>query len=191
MTEPGCTDGVQAPHPATLQGTGDSAADTRQLVNEEFSAFYRATLRPLVQFLINQGTSVYLAADIAQDTMTKAYRRWTEIDQPRAWAHRVASRALVRHLSRVMEDPTDTIPEPTSLMPRPDAALEWEARQSTLAVLQALPPRQRQVLAWTLNGHTPAEIAAELSMTPEAVRSSLKKGRRAATQHLHQSGEQP
>ncbi|MGV9567992.1 RNA polymerase sigma factor [Streptomyces sp. NPDC003480] len=190
MTERRHTDDVDAPHPSTLQGAGDSAAVTRHLVNEEFSAFYRATLRPLVQFLVNQGASVYLAADIAQDTMTKAFRRWAEIDQPRAWAHRVASRALVRHLSRVMEDPTDAVPEPTSLLPRPDAALEWEVRQSTLGVLQALPPRQRQVLAWTMSGYTPTEIAAELSMSPEAVRSSLKKARRAATQHIHQSGEQ-
>jgi RNA polymerase sigma-70 factor (ECF subfamily) len=166
---------------------GESAA--RLLLNEEFSAFYKATLRPLVQFLMNQGASLHLAADIAQETMTKAYRRWMEIEQPRAWVHRVASRALVRHFSRAVEDPTESIPEPSSLLPRPDAAHEWEARQGTLHVLQALPPRQRQVLAWTLSDYTPTEIASELGMTPEAVRSSLKKARRTAAQHLDQDGE--
>jgi RNA polymerase sigma-70 factor (ECF subfamily) len=170
--------------------TPDDEAVARQLLNEEFTTFYRATLRPLVQFLMNQGASLHLAADIAQDTMTKAYRRWMDIEQPRAWAHRVASRALVRHFSRAVEDPTESIPEPSSLLPRPDAAHEWEAQQSTLHVLQALPPRQRQVLAWTLSGYTPTEIADELGMSPEAVRSSLKKARRAATQHLDQNGEQ-
>jgi RNA polymerase sigma-70 factor (ECF subfamily) len=159
------------------------------LVNEEFSDFYRATLRPLVQFLINQGSSIHLAADIAQETMARAYRRWTEIDHPRAWVHKVASRELVRHFSRVVEEPTDSVPEPSSLAPRPDTAGEWEVRQVTLHVLQALPPRQRQVLAWTLSGYTPTEIAAELRMSPEAVRSSLKKARRTATRHIDESGE--
>ncbi|WP_438297706.1 RNA polymerase sigma factor [Streptomyces sp. HUAS TT7] len=187
MSEPNPADGGRLT-PSAVQG---ASSDTlrRLAVDEEFSAFYRATMRPLIQFLVNQGSNVHLAADIAQETMSRAYRRWVEIEQPRAWVHRVASRALVRHISRAVEDPTDTVPEPSSLVPRPDALTAWETGQSTLRVLQALPPRQYQVLAWTLSGYTPTEIAAELGMSPEAVRSSLKKARRAATRHLEQNGE--
>lgn len=37
----------------------------RLQVDEEFSAFYRSTIRPLVGFLINQGAELPVAADIA------------------------------------------------------------------------------------------------------------------------------
>ncbi|MFF4902852.1 sigma factor-like helix-turn-helix DNA-binding protein [Streptomyces sp. NPDC001068] len=55
------------------------------------------------------------------------------------------------------------------------SALRFEHRE------KSTPARQRQVLAWTLSEFTPAEIAEQLNMTPEAVRASLKKARRAAT----------
>ena len=57
---------------------------------------------------------------------------------------------------------------------------DWEAfeqRHEILRVLERLPLRQRQVMTWTYDGCTPTEIAEALTMTPEAVRSSLKKAR--------------
>ncbi|MFG2074585.1 sigma-70 family RNA polymerase sigma factor, partial [Nonomuraea maritima] len=62
-----------------------------------------------------------------------------------------------------------------------------------LQILTSLPIRQRQILAWTFAGYTPSEIADQLQMTPEAVRSSLKKARRAASRHpgtaIYRQGE--
>lgn len=168
-----------------------SQAPARSALDEEFSSFYRDNIRKLVGFLVNHGASVHVAADIAQDTMSKAYRRWSEIEQPRAWIHTVASRALVRHVSDIHEEPAEQVPEPTSLLPNPDAAAAWETQQDTLRMLKSLPMRQRQVLAWTLSEYTPAEIAEQLGMTPEAVRSSLKKARRAAADYIkrHEEGQ--
>ncbi|MEU7769336.1 sigma-70 family RNA polymerase sigma factor [Nocardia sp. NPDC049190] len=50
-------------------------------------------------------------------------------------------------------------------------------QQDTLQALQRLPPRQRQVFAYTVQGYTPAEIARRLGVTSETIRSSLKKAR--------------
>ncbi|AYG78494.1 hypothetical protein DWB77_00601 [Streptomyces hundungensis] len=182
------TDGGPLKQPATLEG---ASADSLNILarTHEFPAFYRSMIRSLVWFLMNQGANAHLAADIAQDTMMKAYRRWNDIEQPRAWVHRVASRALVRHIATVLEEPAEDVPEPSSLLPRPDAIATWESEQDILRVLRALPPRQRQVLAWTLSGYSSTEIAEELGMTAEAVRSSLKKARRTATQFLSQTGD--
>jgi RNA polymerase sigma-70 factor (ECF subfamily) len=142
----------------------------------EFAAFYRQTVKRLVGFLIVQGATLADAAEVAQDTLCAAYRRWDSIDHPRAWVYRVASRGLIRRLTSV-EDPVD---EPTALTPLVRADIEhWEQQHHLVTVLASLPPRQRQVLAWTLYDHTPAEIANELGLTSEAVRSSLKKARRA------------
>src|SRR5688500_11681632 len=73
---------------------------------EEFKEFYRCGTRELVAFLVLQGATLALAADLVQDTMITLYRRWPEVEHPRAWAYRTASRALIRALSTVRETPT-------------------------------------------------------------------------------------
>ncbi|GGP36691.1 RNA polymerase sigma factor [Saccharothrix coeruleofusca] len=155
--------------PTTSHVGAKHAADTA------FSDFYRATTRQLVAFLLLQGADLPLAADLAQETMTTLYRRWAEVSQPRAWAYRTASRALGRALFSSRETPTADPP-----LLRATADVEhWHQTQEVVAELARLPPRQRQVMAWTLFDHTPAEIAAELGMTPEAVRANLYQARKA------------
>jgi RNA polymerase sigma-70 factor (ECF subfamily) len=46
-------------------------------------------------------------------------------------------------------------------------------------MIEQLPPRQRQVLAWTYDGATPTEIAEALQISPDAVRANLHKARAA------------
>lgn len=163
-----------APPPDSPDSPGTDAA---------FIAFYRRFVPTLVAFLVWQGARLDVAADIAQDTMIKAYQRWSEIHHPESWARRVASRAFARHIARV-PDPSPDPPEHSSLLPTPTNVQEWEQRHEVLRLLARLPPRQRQVLAWTLDGYTPAEIAEELGITPEAVRASLMKARRALAEDL-------
>lgn len=160
----------------------DPGQRLRQETDQSFAAFYRGTIRPLVAFLINQGATVDVAADIAQDTMTAAYQRWSDLHSPRGWVHKVASRAFVRKIASVEEHPIGEVPEQTSLLARPDAIEEWEARHDVLPMLRSLPPRQRQVMAWTLAGFTPTDIAEHLggNLTAETVRANLAKARRAA-----------
>ncbi|WP_369036274.1 RNA polymerase sigma factor [Streptomyces adonidis] len=162
----------------------DQRIHERLTLDEEFSDFYRRSIRDLTGFLVNQGASLPEAADIAQDTMTKAYRGWTGIRTPRAWVHTVASRAYIRQATQAREEPVDPLPEPMSPLLRPNAVAEWEARHDVLQQVKALPPRQRQVLAWTISEFTPSEIAEQLGLTPEAVRASLKKARRAFTRSI-------
>jgi RNA polymerase sigma-70 factor (ECF subfamily) len=147
----------------------------------EFRAFYLETTKQLVAFLILQGARLHDAADIAQDTMTLAYRRWDTIDHPRAWSYRVASRALIRKLSSVHEEP---VAEPHNPLLRAPGVEHWEQHQDVARMLARLPGRQRQVMAWTLSEYTPAEIANELGMTSDAVRASLYQARRALRAYL-------
>ncbi|MDQ0983234.1 sigma-70 family RNA polymerase sigma factor [Streptomyces sp. V2I9] len=173
------------PAPPAPFGRGDRAWER---TDAEFAAFYREELRPLVGFLINQGARVRDAADIAQESMTDAYRCWGDITYPKAWVHKAASRALIRKVADV-EELVEDVPEPTSLLPRPDAIAEWEARHDALFILRDLPPRQRQVMAWTLNGFTPTDIAEHLGLSAEAVRANLKKARRAAAARIGEREE--
>ncbi|MBG0819016.1 RNA polymerase sigma factor [Planomonospora sp. ID82291] len=174
--------------PDGLRAPLEEHAAQRAAVDEAFALFYRTTIRRLVAFLINQGATLPLAADIAQDTMMKAHRDWTGIGEPNAWVHTVAGRALARKVASTREDAHDEVPQPTSLLPHPDAAADWDAQQVTLRMLESLPPRQRQVLAWTYDGFTPSEIAEQLRITPDAVRGSLRDARRAAVVYLRANG---
>ncbi|MFJ3901360.1 RNA polymerase sigma factor [Streptomyces sp. NPDC090025] len=150
----------------------------------EFAAFYRAMIKPLVGFLVRQGASLPLAADIAQETMLSAHRRWADLRAPKAWVHTVASRELGRVLYGTKEEPVAELPAPTALLAHPDLASAWEAQDLALRVLAALPPRQRQVLAWTLAGFRPVEIAEQLELSAETVRGNLRKARLAAAAFL-------
>jgi RNA polymerase sigma factor (sigma-70 family) len=152
-----------------------------------YSEFYRQVVPSLVAFLIWQGARLPEAADVAQETMIQAYRYWSTIEHPQAWVRRVASRILARRIATV-EEPVERIGEWTALLPAPTNITAWEQRHEVLRALRHLPPRQRQVMAWTLDGYKPSEIAQELRITPETVRSNLKKARRALAAYLAESG---
>lgn len=158
----------------------DSATErsAQKLLDESFATFYKTFTPTLVAFLRWQGVPLRDAADLAQETMTQAYRNWLKIRHPKAWVRRVASRLWARRLAESIEDSVADVPEPILLREVTDVT-EWEQRHDVLQILDQLPSRQRQVLAWSLDGYTPSEIAEELRMTPEAVRASLYKARRA------------
>jgi RNA polymerase sigma factor (sigma-70 family) len=144
-----------------------------------FAEGYRKIVPRLVAFLRYQGVPLTDAADVVQETMIHAYRQWDTITHPMAWARRVASRLWARRLAGTEATPIADFSQATPLLKTNSDIAEWEQQHDILSVLDQLPSRQRQVLAWTLEGHSPSEIAAELRMTPEAVRSSLKLARRA------------
>jgi RNA polymerase sigma factor (sigma-70 family) len=161
----------------------------RAASDEAFIAFYRGSLPRLVAFLRWQGVPLPDAVDLAQETMVETYKLWNTIDHPATWARRVASRTWARRVARIAEEPVADIPERLPLLAVTDVAA-WEQRHDVLRLLDQLPARQRQVLAWILNGYTPTEIANELQITPEAVRASLAKARRTLASHLRTTGWQ-
>lgn len=154
-----------------------------------YSDFYRGFSPRLLAFLIYQGAQAADAAEIVQDTMTKAWQSWSTIQHPEAWTRRVASRALVRRIASVEEDSVATVPEQSALLVSRADMDAWEQKHDLLRVLALLPPRQRQIMAWTLEGYTPAEIGRELQLTAEVVRSNLKKARRSMARHLDSMNE--
>jgi len=155
----------------------------------EFVAFYMQAIPRLVAFLRWQGASLPDAAECAQEALTQALPpRWSTIDHPHAWCRRVASRLYARRVA-TLEEPVEDAEAAGSPLLAPGTDLDaFEQRHSVLRLLDRLPSRQRQVMAWTYDGATPSEIAAELQITPEAVRSNLKKARAALRNHLQENG---
>ena len=153
-----------------------------------FEQFYRTEIAALVGFLLYLGGSPADAADAAQAAMIEAFRGWATIRHPKAWVRTVASRAHFRRLARVEEVTTAEVAEPSPLLPRPSAIAEWEQRHEVLRLIRLLPPRQRQVMAWTFDGYTPTEIAEALELDPATVRQNLRKARLALADRLNRPG---
>ncbi|MEV0356278.1 sigma-70 family RNA polymerase sigma factor [Nocardia sp. NPDC050697] len=167
----------------------DATRTVDYLRREEFSAFYRNHAAMLVGFLVTQGARAADATDIAQDTMIKLWKSWSTIESPMAWARVVAGRELVRRLGAVEEDNIDES-EHSALLGAASDIDDWVRRDEYQRVLANLPPRQRQVLIWTTEGYSPAEIAVQLKLNAATVRSNLRKARRAVALHLQKGAQQ-
>lgn len=190
-------DPSETPHPQVHAATSpaphvreadDAPAAEDHAPLDAFTTFYKQSVPRLVAFLRWQGASVPDAADCVQETMIQAYRRWSTIDQRHAWCRQVASRLYARRLASLEEPIADTETAGSPLLAANTDLESFEQRHHVLPLLEQLPLRQRQIMAWTYDGCTPTEIAKELELTPEAVRSSLKKARTALKKLLNETG---
>lgn len=167
--------------PARQSNTQTRSAAARQSSNvasrAAFARCYEQQLTSVIRFIMRNGVSAHEAADIAQATFVLAYEAWHVIDHPPAWLRRVAHRQLLR-LRGSKEDPYATVPDlPGGRCPM--AAVEIDEQEARVfEALGWLPTRQREVMAWTIDGFTPAEIAEELAITSDAVRQSLARARK-------------
>ena len=158
---------------------GALPAGSGGLRDAEFAEFFRAEHKKLIRFVIAIGAGGDEAAEIAQVTFFKAFENWDLIRSPRAWIRRVAVNELAaaRQAAR-RETPQATLPDaPEPVSTALAVELTEEARQ-VLVALQALPPRQRQVMAWMIDGFGAAEIAREQGVSADSVRQSYAKARK-------------
>lgn len=158
----------------------------------EYSAFYMENVPRLINFLVSQGWQISDASDRVQETMIDALPpTWASLEDPYAWCRKVAYRKACKQASRqseaVVSDPEIT----GSLLIAANIDVEYlEARHELLYWLAQLRgDKQREVLVWTYDGATPAEIAAELEMSPATVRSTLRNAR-AALRRLQKGDDQ-
>lgn len=110
----------------------------------EFELFYGHELPRLVSFLIVQGARPCVAAEIAQDAMIEAYRRWDTIDTPRTWIRTVASRKWWRQSDQTkLEVLQEEIRESTVLLSE-EESIDIEARHTFVRILRTLPAEPTQ-----------------------------------------------
>lgn len=151
--------------------------------DSEFDRFYREQWPQLVDLLIRLGAG-HLAQDLAQDAMTAVYRRWPAVTHPRALVRGLAVR-FWRHRDEhgcyrplVTEGPVDQCAAARIESATPlDHLLCREDLLDLRDRLRECPPRQRQVMAYSLRGYRPSEIARELRITPAGVHLHLYRAR--------------
>lgn len=150
-----------------------------------FDEFYRQSPR-VVTYLVYCGAELEAAKDAVQEAMLTAYQRWGRIQHPHAWIRRVAWRNWFKRLKGDARTVAvaETQAEDGVWPPRPvpdDVNLKDEQR-AVIEVLYRLPGQQRVVMALSVDGLGPFEIADFLEMTPSTVRSNLRHARRRLEQ---------
>ncbi len=146
----------------------------------QFDQFYREEMPALARFVRRYGADAYAAADAAHDAFTEVYPQWEAIEHPRAWLRLVACRIYYRR--RLREIPVEEVPDRPVIYE--DLVEIGEQARRVYCALAALPERQRQVMAWHLDGYANSEIARHLSISDAAVRQNLCRGRQALKKWL-------
>ncbi|SDC78496.1 RNA polymerase sigma factor [Actinokineospora iranica] len=150
-----------------------------------FEGFYREQTPRVVAFLLVLGVQLSTAKDLTQEAMIEVYRRWDSIDHPKTYIRTVVSRNWAKHLAST-EFPTNEIPDRTPIDDNSPLSevLFSETSQAYRRALAQLPPRQRQVMAWTADGYRPREIAEILDISGDNVRANLRKARQTLDKTL-------
>ncbi|MEV6646595.1 sigma-70 family RNA polymerase sigma factor [Amycolatopsis sp. NPDC051371] len=146
--------------------------------DDDFDAFFRADFPQLVAFLCKAGFEAELARDIAAEAMLHALEAWPTLEDPRAWVRRVAGRLL----DAAGDARTDWTQAEDAADDEKLAALV-DQHAGLIDLLASLPGQQRLVLAWSLDGFTPTQIATALRIAPATVRSNLRHVRERLRRH--------
>nr|WP_120315897.1 sigma-70 family RNA polymerase sigma factor [Catellatospora citrea] len=141
----------------------------------DFEAFYRGTAPRLMRFAYGLTGGLAEAQDFTQEAYARAWQRWGSLqhyDNPEAWLRLVVTRLATDWWRRLTVRRAAALPEPPNVPP-PDEEL-----MTVVAALKRLPIDQRRVLAMHYLLDQPvAEIAAELSVPANTVKSWLARGR--------------
>ena len=125
---------------------------------DEFERFYRATQPKLLKFLIFKGACPADAADASQHAWEQVYRRWDRVSHmefPYGYLRTTAWNALKDLKSRPRHHDDEAAEERWIDLSAVDAACAKEEVSSVLRSLNALPERQRTVIALLYDGFSP------------------------------------
>lgn len=152
----------------------------------DFAEFYRRDLPRLVAFVMRLGADLCEAGDVAQQAFANAYPKWASIRHHAAYLRTAANRELIRRATASLrETPVAELPDSAVLGLSVEKVEFRDDAAKVIHLISGLPARQREIMAWTLDGFTPVEIAEILGIPSGTVRGSLLKARRELMARLN------
>ncbi len=185
--------------PATLWQLAGSAANGLRgerrpsAIETEVSALFAELRPPLLRYLRGMGLPIADGEDVAQETFLSLFdhlRQGKPRDNLRGWIFRVGHNLALKRMLRNGREggaPLDGLAQlrcaDTAHNPEEHAA--WNARRARLlAIVRALPERERRCLSLRAEGLRYREIAEAMEMSLGAVAASLSRtlGKLASTE---------
>jgi len=135
------------------------------------------------------------ARDLAQDILVAVWRAWPAFRgqcSERTYVARIAQYRIATHISRAVREPAlaPLSEELVALGPTPeDDAIHTDQRAHLTAQVRSLPIALREVAVLMLEGFAPAEIAATLGISVNAVAIRATRAREALRASQENSNE--
>lgn len=155
-------------------------------VEAEVTALFGTQRAPLLRYMHSLGLPIADGEDIVQETFLSLFHHLGQ-EKPRdnlhGWIFRVGRNLALKRLMRNGRE-TAAMPNEVDRAPNPEESAAWNAqRMRLLAIVRALPERDRQCLFLRAEGLRYREIAEALDMSLGAVAASLSRslGKLAST----------
>lgn len=156
----------------------------RRIPPDGFEAFYRTEMHSLLALAVTLTGNREIGAELAQEAMTRAFRRWERVallDSPWAWVRRVAINLSIDEHRRSGRERTMV----ERLATAPARSVHDEIQGPFWREVRSLPPRQRAVVALRYVGDLDVnEIAQVLATSVGTVKKLLFVARRTLASRL-------
>ncbi|MDH6604541.1 RNA polymerase sigma factor (sigma-70 family) [Streptomyces sp. SAI-208] len=155
---------------------------------QQYGALFRARFAATVGFLIAAGAGRHDAEDAVQSAFVHLARAWESVTHPEAWLRITAWRMWLKAKDKQntwSSDPAD-LPEAGVPDPCGDIAEQVDLVQ----LLRRLPVLQRTVMAFEIDGATPAQTAEALEVPSANVRQNLRRARHNLERMLQEQDDQ-
>ena len=157
------------------------------------STDYEALFRDVFPRLVSLGAVMTgrrdVAHELAQETLLRAHRRWSEVstyDAPAAWCRKVMVNLVIDHQRSTASERRAI----ERLATAPSAGVDAPALAEWSRLVADLPARQREVVTlYYADDRSVDEIAGLLDVSAGTVKTTLFKARRSLARHLEAEGE--
>ncbi len=160
-------------------------SETSSAFHDQFVDLFGSQFQRLFRYLDRLSGEPELAADLAQESFIRLYRRGSFPDAPEAWLLSVAMnlfrnerstrsrRARLLTVTRGEASQADPPPPPDQAM------LDREASERVRATLDGLADRERSLLLLWAEGYSYHDMAIALGLNESSVGTLLARARRA------------
>jgi RNA polymerase sigma-70 factor (ECF subfamily) len=153
-------------------------------VDSEFETLFRTQFPRLVSLGVAMTGRRDVADDLAQETMLRAHRRWSDVatfDAPAAWCRKVMVNLLIDHHRSVTAERVAV----ERIGARDDRTAPAPALDRWFEIVGTLPERQRIIVTlYYADDLSVDEIADTLGLTAGGVKASLFKARHSLRRRL-------
>ncbi|WP_405510571.1 sigma-70 family RNA polymerase sigma factor [Streptomyces cyaneofuscatus] len=142
---------------------------------QQYGALFRLRFVPTVGFLIAAGAGRHDAEDAVQSAFVQLARAWESVTHPEAWLRTTAWRMWLKAKDKHKAWSSDPADLPDAGVPDPCGNIAEQV--DLVQLLRRLPALQRTVMAFEIDGATPAQTAEALGVPSANVRQNLRRAR--------------
>lgn len=177
--------------PTADRSIGASGMTRRPDCAPGFDAFYAAARPSLARLAYALTGSTVDADDLAQETLSRAFARWSTVstlESPLGWCRRVLLNLVFSRTRRLRNEAAAVLRLGARRRVDDDVAALSDGAAAFWAAVRSLPPRQAEVVALRYGADLSAvEIAATLDRDAATVRSHLHAARRTLAAQLDET----